>query len=126
MSRLEAWDNVDEMERTDIALMIKDREAIIKQYRDPDLTTMDGFEENSLRKPTFLRNLKGRMDRKDRVFQPQRGEVSRSVDHLFIATVYGRDVQIDDLLEVDGQRYRVTAANIIGQSFTEAECVVQS
>lgn len=126
MSRLEAWDNVDEMERKDIASIIGDRYSIIKQYRKPDLDDMDGFEENSLRRLTFLRNLKGRMDRRDRVYQAQKGEDSRSVDHLFIATVYGLDVRANDVLKVDNVSYEVKFVNKVGQSFTEAECVVQA
>lgn len=127
MSKLDAWDNTDDMEREDVASIIDDRNSTIKQYRNTVLGDSDGFEEQTPRQSVrFLRNLKGRIDRRDRVYNPNRTDVSRSVEHLFIATVYGRDVIIDDVLELDNQRYVVTWVNPIAQSFTEAECRVDT
>lgn len=123
MSRLEAWTDTDQMERQDVASIIGDQIKLIKQYRLSDLGDMDGFEEPSVRREhQFLRNLKGRIDRRDRVYIEHRDETVRSVEHMFIATVYGKDLKKDDILEADGMKYHVVAVNTVGQSFTEAEC----
>ena len=127
MSRLNAYINKDVMEREDVAMMMADDSTDIKLLRYTDLSDNDGFREQSpKRKLRFLRTIKGRIDRRDRIYQRADSEAGSVVDALYIATVYYKDLRKDDVLQVGAQQYRVEAVNKVGQSFTEAEVVVST
>jgi len=126
MSRLAGYINKDVMEREDVAMMMSDDSQEIKLFRYTDLDDEDGFRQTSPeRKPRYVRSIKGRIDRRDRIYQPQNGEVSKTTDAIYMATVYWKDLRVDDILMVPGQEFRVKFINKIGQSFTEAELEVQ-
>ena len=127
MSRLNAYINKDVMEREDVATMMADDSTDIKLLRYTDLSDNDGFREQSpKRKLRFLCTIKGRIDRRDRIYQRADSEAGSVVDALYIATVYYKDLRKDDVLQVGAQQYRVEAVNKVGQSFTEAEVVVST
>ena len=125
MSRLNAYINKDVMEREDVAMMMSDDSTDIKLLRYSDLSINDGFRAQSpKRKLRFQRTIKGRIDRRDRIYQRQSSEAGSPVDALYIATVYYKDLRKDDVLQVGAQQYVVEAVNKVGQSFTEAEVIV--
>ena len=129
MSRTNSWIDKDLQERKDVADLIDDDAIEIRQHRYPEY---DKEEENIFKAQTpkrelkFVRNIRGRIDRRDRIYTPKPGEVSKSTDHLFIATLYHSDVKINDVLIANGNWYNVKFLNEVGQSFTEAELEVST
>lgn len=127
MSRLNAYINKDVMEREDVAMMMSDDSTDIKLLRWTELDENDGFRESTIkRKLRFLRTIKGRIDRRDRIYQRQDSEAGSAVDALYIATVYYKDLRKGDVLQVGSQQYTIEAVNKVGQSFTEAEVIVST
>lgn len=127
MSRDRAWINTDQMEREDVAQLMMDEMVDIKLLRWAELGDDDGFrKQNTERRLNLVRVIKGRIDRRTQIFRGQDGEVSKSVDHLFIATVYFKDLRTNDVLEVNHQQYKVKFVNKVGQGFSEAEIEVET
>ena len=127
MSRLAAYINKDVMEREDVDMLMSDDSQNINIYRYPDAADGDGFRQTTPKRALALfKVVRGRIDRRDRIYQAQAGEVSKSVDALYIATIYFKDLRTDDILEMNNQKYTVKFVNKIGQSFTEAEVEVQT
>ena len=127
MSRTAAWINKDIMEREDVSSIIDDDAQDLKLYRFTELSSNDGFREQSPKQDyRYIRTVRGRIDRRDKVYQSQTGDVSKSVDTLYIATLHTKNIKIDDEL-FDGQlRYRVTVINKVGAGFTEAEVEIKT
>ena len=123
--RLEAWIDEDDMERQDVAAIVKDRAITFKQLRILSLSDNDGFREQSPKHEyRLLREATGRLDRKNRTFAQQKSDDGTAVDVYFIITVYQIDVNVNDIFEYEGVQYKVTGKNRIGQSFTECEVEV--
>ncbi len=123
MSRLVPWTNPDAVEQQDVATLISDAIIDFELYRYTDgISNANPFRktqpERTLQR---LRTVRGRLDRRDRIYQGQKGEVSSSVDHLFIATVYYRNFKIGDVLKYQNISYQVKFVNKVGQSFSEVE-----
>lgn len=125
MSRLAAHLDLDDMEREDVAKIIDDAAVDLNQYRYTDNIDENIFrDDDNSRAPVFLRKVRGRIDRRNKIFMSQNGEVSKSVDHLFIITAYTKDVKTNDIFKFDGIEYVIKFVNKVGQSFSESECEV--
>ena len=127
MNRIAAYINKDTMEREDVAFLMADDSEDIKIYRYTQLSDNDGFRkqtpERTLR---YIKVVKGRVDKRDRSSNPQYPTDGQVTAVLYIATLYYKDLQVDDVLVTNTLSYVVTAINKIGMSFTEAEVEVQS
>lgn len=125
MSRLAAYINKDMMEREDVAALMSDDSMDIQLYRYSELTDEDGFrKQKPNRELRLVRVIKGRIDRRDRIYNVQTPNDGHVTDALYIATVYYKDIKVDDELVAPGYpAFRVEAINKIGQSFTEVEIV---
>lgn len=127
MSRLAAYIDKDDMERKDVAALIADDAVDIKQYRytgdDDGNIFRKGDPARSLK---YLRTVKGRIDRRQNVKVNQNGEVTKSIDHVFVLTVYGRDVKVGDVFEHDDIQYIAKLTFKVGSSFSEVEAEVST
>lgn len=123
MSRLAAYIDKDDMERRDVAELIADDAVDLKQYR-----YIGDEEDNIFRKGNralrYVRTVKGRIDRRQNVKINQAGEVTKSIDHTFVLTIYGRDVKVNDVFRYDGIDYIATYTFKVGSSFSEVEAEV--
>lgn len=127
MSRLDGYLNKDTMEREDASALIEDDSQDIKIFRYSNLDESDGFrKQNPVRDLRLWKIIKGRIDRSASAIQPRDGDVVRSVVYTYVATLYYKGLQIDDVLEMNSRRYTVTSVSKVGNSFTEAEVEVQS
>lgn len=124
-NRLAAYINKDTMEREDVAFLMDDDSVAIHLYRYTDLSDHDGFRKQSPeRELRLIKVIRGRIDRRDRIYQPNQATDGKPTDALYIATVYYKDIQIDDELWAQGlPKFRVESINKVGQSFTEVEIV---
>lgn len=123
MSKLKGWSNNEVIEEQDIGTLIDDELINFDLYR-----LVGGIsDDNPFRKTQSARNyerirtIRGRLDRRDAIYKTQSGDVSKSVDHLFIATVYYKGLKIGDVLKYNDQDYVVKFINKVGQSYSEAE-----
>lgn len=124
--RLSAFINKDRMEREDVAQLIADDNITIKVYRKPSLGENDGFRETNVNsEPRHFKSIVGRIDRRDRVYNPATNDQSDKVTQtIYVATVYFRGLQKDDILDDGQQKYTVKYINNATSSFTEAEVEV--
>lgn len=121
-NRIAAYIDKDVMEREDVAMLMSDDSRDIKLYRYTELSDNDGFRKQSPeRKLRYVRHIKGRLDRRDRIYNAQKAEDGSVTDALYIITVYYKDVRVDDVVIVDNVKFTVKSINKVGQSFTEAE-----
>lgn len=127
MSRLNSFLDTDIMEREDVSMILEDYSQDLRILRVPALSDDDGFRaQTPSREPVLLKIVKGRIDRRDRVYESKTGEVSKSVTTLYIATMYYKGLMIGDLIDDGTLQYQVKFVNKIGQSFTEAEIEILS
>jgi hypothetical protein len=125
MNRLAAHIDKDDMERRDLAALIADDAVEIKQYRYSGVDNENIFEQSDPKRSLkLLRTVKGRIDRRNQIYLTRSGEMTKTVDHVFIITIYGRDVKEEDVFEHDNVMYTARFANKVGQSFTEIEAEV--
>jgi len=125
MSRIASWIDKDDMERKDVAALMQDDMVDIKLLRFNKFDSDDGFRKQQARRELELvKVIKGRVDRRTQIYRAQDSQNSKSVDHLFIATVYYRDVRVGDRMELPGVLYTVKFINQVAQSFSEVELEV--
>ncbi len=126
MSRLGAWIQKDDMERQDIGMIIDDDAVDIEQWRMQEQGESDGFRETNVkRRMVRIDRIRGRIDRRDAIYRTNKTDSGKVTDQLFIATVYKRDVRVDDVLRLDRNEYRVKFINKTTQSFTECELEIK-
>lgn len=124
-NRIAAYINKDTMEREDVAMLMSDDSQDIKLFRFTDLGGNDGFRKQSPeRKLRYIRTIPGRIDKQTRIYAPVEGTDGKVTQSINVATVYYKDLRVDDVLMVPGQSYTVKFINKVGQSFTEAEVEV--
>lgn len=125
MSRIRSWIDTDDMEREDVATLMMDEMTDLGLHRYTELSDDDGFRKQSTeRQLSYIRSIKGRIDRKNQIYRPQTSEAGHITAVLFVATVYYKDLRVNDQIEHQGNFYKVQHISKTGQGFTEAELEV--
>lgn len=124
MSRVHGWAEIDDMEKRDIGMVMQDRMQTIQQFRvndDPEDDDDEFRKKATPRQHVFLRNVQGRIDRRERHYSPAASDLNKVTKHYWVATLYTRDVNENDHLRLAGLSYTVTSVNELGNNFSEAE-----